>query len=60
MEECVIVMVDKNNFEVVMCESELKIIVMVKNKLIDDENVEFFVEFNFKFLVDFVFDVVVL
>ncbi|ENM3753112.1 type VI secretion system contractile sheath small subunit [Vibrio cholerae] len=58
LEERATVTVDKNNFEAVMRESELKITATVKNKLTDDENAEFPVELNFKSLGDFAPDAV--
>ncbi|ELH0898706.1 type VI secretion system contractile sheath small subunit [Vibrio cholerae] len=58
LEERATVTVDKNNFEAVMRESELKITATVKNKLTDDENAELPVELNFKSLVDFAPDAV--
>lgn len=60
LEERATVTVDKNNFEAVMRESELKITATVKNKLTDDENAELPVELNFKSLVDFAPDAVAL
>ncbi|EKA4520964.1 type VI secretion system contractile sheath small subunit [Vibrio cholerae] len=67
LEERATVTVDKNNFEAVMRESELKITATVKNKLTtatvknkltDDENAELPVELNFKSLADFAPDAV--
>ncbi|EGR4125204.1 type VI secretion system contractile sheath small subunit [Vibrio cholerae] len=58
LEERATVTVDKNNFEAVMRESELKITATVKNKLTDDENTELPVELNFKSLADFAPDAV--
>ncbi|EGQ8014367.1 type VI secretion system contractile sheath small subunit [Vibrio cholerae] len=60
LEERATVTVDKNNFEAVMRESELKITATVKNKLTDDENAELPVELNFKSLADFAPDAVAL
>ncbi|EOX3334276.1 type VI secretion system contractile sheath small subunit [Vibrio cholerae] len=58
LEERATVTVDKNNFEAVMRESELKITATVKNKLTDDETAELPVELNFKSLADFAPDAV--
>lgn len=58
LEERATVTVDKNNFEAVMRESELKITTTVKNKLSDDENTDLPVELNFKSLGDFAPDAV--
>ncbi len=58
LEERATVTVDKNNFEAVMRESELKITATVKNKLTDDENAELPVELNFNSLADFAPDAV--
>ncbi|EEX64426.1 type VI secretion system-associated protein [Vibrio metoecus] len=58
LEERATVTVDKNNFEAVMRESELKITTTVKNKLSDDENADLPVELNFKSLGDFAPDAV--
>ncbi|ENM3812340.1 type VI secretion system contractile sheath small subunit [Vibrio paracholerae] len=58
LEERATITVDKNNFEAVMRESELKITATVKNKLTDDENAELPVELNFKSLGDFAPDAV--
>ncbi|HAS6307170.1 TPA: type VI secretion system contractile sheath small subunit [Vibrio vulnificus] len=53
LEERSTVAVDKNNFEAVMRESELKISTTVKNKLIDEEDAELPVELSFNSLTDF-------
>ncbi|HDY7993915.1 TPA: type VI secretion system contractile sheath small subunit [Vibrio vulnificus] len=53
VEERSTVAVDKNNFEAVMRESELKISTTVKNKLIDEEDAELPVELSFNSLADF-------
>ncbi len=53
IEERQAISVDKNNFEAVMRESDLKLSTTVKNKLGDDENAELPVELNFKSLNDF-------
>ncbi|MGR2993757.1 type VI secretion system contractile sheath small subunit [Vibrio vulnificus] len=53
LEERSTVAVDKNNFEAVMRESELKISTTVKNKLIDEEDAELPVELSFNSLADF-------
>ncbi|MFC3024455.1 type VI secretion system contractile sheath small subunit [Vibrio zhugei] len=53
VEERSTVSVDKNNFESVMRESNLKISTTVKNKLSDDENAELAVDLNFNSLADF-------
>ncbi|MGL4828959.1 MAG: type VI secretion system contractile sheath small subunit [Vibrio sp.] len=58
LEERATVSVDKNNFEAVMRESELKITTTVKSRLSDDENAEIPVELNFKSLTDFAPDAV--
>lgn len=53
VEERSTVSVDKNNFEDVMRESDLRISTTVKNKLTDDEDAELPVELAFKSLSDF-------
>ncbi|EGU49473.1 type VI secretion protein, VC_A0107 family, partial [Vibrio ichthyoenteri ATCC 700023] len=53
LEERESVSVDKNNFEAVMRESNLKISTTVANKLSDDENAELPIELSFKSLADF-------
>ncbi|ASU23657.1 type VI secretion system-associated protein [Vibrio qinghaiensis] len=53
LEERQTVSVDKNNFEAVMRESELKLTTTVRNKLSGDENAELPVELSFKSLADF-------
>jgi len=53
LEERNTVSVDKNNFESVMRESELKMTATVKNRLVDDENAELPVELSFNSLSDF-------
>ncbi|HGF7478290.1 TPA: type VI secretion system contractile sheath small subunit [Vibrio mimicus] len=58
LEERSTVSVDKNNFEAVMRESELKITTTVKNRLSDEENAELPVELNFNSLADFAPDAV--
>ncbi|WP_342122300.1 type VI secretion system contractile sheath small subunit, partial [Proteus mirabilis] len=47
------VSIDKNNFEAVMRESDLKLTTTVRNKLSDDENAELPIELSFKSLTDF-------
>ncbi|MEF3021450.1 type VI secretion system contractile sheath small subunit [Vibrio mimicus] len=58
LEERSTVSVDKNNFEAVMRESELKITTTVKNRLSDEESAELPVELNFNSLADFAPDAV--
>jgi type VI secretion system protein ImpB len=58
IEERQTVSVDKNNFEAVMRESNLKLTTVVNNKLIDDEHAELPVELTFKSLADFAPDAV--
>ncbi|MBY8221210.1 type VI secretion system contractile sheath small subunit [Vibrio fluvialis] len=53
VEERSTVSVDKNNFEAVMRESNLKLTTTVKNKLGEDENADLPVELSFKSLADF-------
>lgn len=53
LEERQTVSVDKNNFEAVMRESDLKLATTVRNKLSDDDNAELPVELSFKSLSDF-------
>ena len=53
LEEREAVSVDKNNFEAVMRESDLKISAAVPNKLSDEENAELPIELSFKSLADF-------
>lgn len=53
IEERQTISVDKNNFEAVMRESDLKLSTTVKNKLGNDENAELPVELSFKSLNDF-------
>ncbi|MCY9803265.1 type VI secretion system contractile sheath small subunit [Vibrio scophthalmi] len=53
LEEREAVSVDKNNFEAVMRESDLKISATVPNKLRDEENAELPIELSFKSLADF-------
>lgn len=53
LEEREAVSVDKNNFEAVMRESDLKISATVPNKLSDEENAELPIELSFKSLADF-------
>ncbi|WP_418114535.1 type VI secretion system contractile sheath small subunit [Vibrio scophthalmi] len=53
LEEREAVSVDKNNFEAVMRESDLKILATVPNKLSDEENAELPIELSFKSLADF-------
>lgn len=53
LEERSSVRVDKNNFEAVMRESELNFSTTVKNKLVDEENVDLPIELSFKSLADF-------
>ena len=53
LEERTTVSVDKNNFEAVMRESNLKLSTTVKNKLTDEEDAELPVEISFKSLADF-------
>ncbi|MBF9003346.1 MULTISPECIES: type VI secretion system contractile sheath small subunit [Vibrio] len=53
VEERATVSVDKNNFESVMRESNLKLSTSVKSKLSDDENAELPVELSFNTLQDF-------
>jgi len=53
VEERQTVSIDKNNFEAVMRESDLKLTTTVRNKLSDDENAELPIELSFKSLTDF-------
>ena len=53
LEERTTVSVDKNNFEAVMRESNLKLSTTVKNKLTDEEDAELPVEISFNSLADF-------
>ncbi|CAM2806316.1 MULTISPECIES: type VI secretion system contractile sheath small subunit [Vibrio] len=53
LEERKPVSVDKNNFESVMRESDLKLTTAVKNKLVDDDSTEMLVELKFQSLTDF-------
>ncbi|QXO15812.1 MULTISPECIES: type VI secretion system contractile sheath small subunit [Vibrio] len=53
VEERSTVSVDKNNFEAVMRESDLKLSTTVQNKLGEDEGAELPVELSFKSLADF-------
>ncbi|WP_434998736.1 type VI secretion system contractile sheath small subunit [Vibrio scophthalmi] len=53
LEEREAVSVDKNNFEAVMRESDLKISATVPNKLSDEDNAELPIELSFKSLADF-------
>ncbi len=47
------VSIDKNNFESVMRESDLRLTTTVKNKLVDDESTDLPVELKFQSLADF-------
>lgn len=53
LEEREAVSVDKNNFEAVMRESNLKLSTSVANKLSDDESGDLPIELSFKSLADF-------
>lgn len=53
IEEREVVSVDKNNFEAVLKESELKIETSVKNRLVDDENQEIPVNLSISSMRDF-------
>ncbi len=53
IEERLTVSVDKNNFESVMRESNLKLSSTVKNTLVEDNNEDLPVELSFKSLADF-------
>ncbi|OOE66750.1 type VI secretion system contractile sheath small subunit [Salinivibrio kushneri] len=53
VEDRATVSVDKNNFEDVMRESNLRLSTTVKNQLVDDEDAELPVELSFKSMGDF-------
>ncbi len=59
LEERKAISIDKNNFESVMRESDLKLTTTVKNKLVDDQSKELSVEIKFQSLADFSPDSVV-